>query len=73
MKALIPLLVACVALTSCAADMQVKRLQAFTPQSKTFVFISDSRWNPLFREALQDNGLKVLRFGLSRYSYIEGE
>src|SRR5271166_6581940 len=51
-----------VALTSCATDMQVKRLQSFTPRSKTFVFLSDSRWNSLFREALQDNGLKVLRF-----------
>jgi hypothetical protein len=52
----------CLALTSCAADMQVKRLQDFTPRSKTFVFISESRWNALFREALQDHGLKVLRF-----------
>jgi hypothetical protein len=49
-------------LTSCATEMQVKRLQSFTPRSKTFVFLSDSRWNSLFREALQDNGLKVLRF-----------
>jgi len=42
--------------------MQVKRLQSFTPRSKTFVFLSDSPWNSSFREALQDNGFKVLRF-----------
>ena len=57
-----PLLILCLALTSCAADMQVKRLQDFTPRSKTFVFVSDSRWNSLFRVALQEHGLKVLRF-----------
>ena len=37
-------------------------MQDFKPRSKTFVFLSDSRWNSRFREALQDNGLKVLRF-----------
>ncbi len=60
MKTFLPILA--LLLTSCATDMQVKRMQDFTPRSKTFVFLSDSRWNSLFREALQDNGLKVLRF-----------
>lgn len=62
MKVSTPLLILCLALTSCAADLQVKRMQDFTPRSKTFVFISDSRWNSPFREALQDYGLKVFRF-----------
>ena len=62
MKVSAPIVVLCIVLTSCATGMQVKRMQDFTPRSKTFVFISNSRWNSHFREALQDNGLKVLRF-----------
>ena len=62
MKASTSLLIVCFAVASCAANLQVKRLENFTPRSKTFVFVSDSPWNSPFREALQDHGFKVLRF-----------
>jgi len=76
MHKLLILLIFTFVLTSCASSPDVEKLQEFTPQSKTFVLLSNTQWDTKLRSALLKKGLKVLRFS-SQYQVVaegrEGE
>ncbi len=56
----------CAILLSSCATLHVEKLKDFTPESKEFVFITKSRWDPKLRIALQKNGFIVKRFSSQR-------
>lgn len=60
-------------LSGCAASLNVEKLQDFTPQSKTFVLLSTSRWDSKIRTDLSKKGFKVLKFSSQEQVIAEGK
>ena len=64
---------AAIVLSGCATSLKVEKLQDFTPQSKTFVMLSTTQWDPKIRTDLTKKGFKVLRFASQNQVVAEGK
>lgn len=67
------LIVFCLLLLPSCTSLQVEKLQEFRPTSNSFVFLSNTRWDPKLRIALQKNGFTVKRFNSQSTVISEGQ